>query len=549
MYGSWNFVVTLIVISLCRQVLGFWPFDVLASSDSPDEVYDTSKAKRIAIIGAGAAGSSTSYYLQKFANESGLEIDVTVFERSSYVGGRSTTVNAYDDPLIPVELGASIFVEVNTILKNSSEAFGLDASNAETETAEILGVWNGHKLVFTQKEGGWAWWDITKLIWKYGWAPVRTNNLMKKTVGKFRKLYEYPFFPFRSLSDRAFDLGLTEVTAMTGQELLAANNIGPPFSTDIIQASTRVNYGQNLNSIHGLETMVCMAIEGAMSIKGGNWQIFDAMLKASNATVLLNTAVDVIAKDKGKYVMKTLPNNTTSISDIAPQDEEVFDTIVLAAPLQYSGITFEKDFLRHTPDEIPYVNLHVTLFTSTLPLNGAYFNLDPGAEVPTTILTTLPPDEVPADPRHGAGSTGFFSISTLRTLVNPKTLQKERLYKIFSPEKITPEFLTNILGAPMPDDLNTIAIDSGDAISWYYPHEWNSYPYELPRVTFEELELSRGLYYTSGMESFISTMETSALMGMNVAQLIVDDYNQVLEVDNSMQKVISEQQGQEVEEL
>ena len=47
-------------------------------------------------------------------------------------------------------------------------------------------------------------------------------------------------------------------------------------------------------------------------------------------------------------------------------------------------------------------------------------------------------------------------------------------------------------------------------------------------MTFEELELARGFYYTSGMESFISTMETSALMGMNVAQLIVDDYLQVL---------------------
>jgi prenylcysteine oxidase/farnesylcysteine lyase len=31
------------------------------------------------------------------------------------------------------------------------------------------------------------------------------------------------------------------------------------------------------------------------------------------------------------------------------------------------------------------------------------------------------------------------------------------------------------------------------------------------------------------MESFISTMETSALMGMNVAQLIVDDYQQLEE--------------------
>jgi prenylcysteine oxidase/farnesylcysteine lyase len=177
-------------------------------------------------VGAGAAGSSTAYYLQKFAASSGVEINITVFERSSYIGGRSTTVNVYDNPLSPVELGASIFVDVNTILKNSSEAFGLNHSRAETESAEILGIWNGEKFVYTQKEGGWAWWDTVKLIWKYGWAPVRTNNLMKETVGRFRKLYEYPLFPFRSLSDRALDLDLTSVTSMTGEQLLAANNVG-----------------------------------------------------------------------------------------------------------------------------------------------------------------------------------------------------------------------------------------------------------------------------------------------------------------------------------
>lgn len=42
-------------------------------------------------------------------------------------------------------------------------------------------------------------------------------------------------------------------------------------------------------------------------------------------------------------------------------------------------------------------------------------------------------------------------------------------------------------------------------------------------MTFQDPVLADGLYYTSGMESFISTMETNALMGMNVAKLIVDD--------------------------
>lgn len=179
----------------------------------------------IHLMGAGAAGSSAAWHLQKFAALLEISINITVFERSSYIGGRSTTVNAYDDPLSPVELGASIFVEVNEILKNSSELFELKPRRSETEEAEVLGIWNGKRFVFTQKDGGWYWLDAAKLIWKYGLAPIRTQRLMKSVIAKFRKLYEYPYFPFRSLSDAALDLDLISVTAITGQQLLAANKV------------------------------------------------------------------------------------------------------------------------------------------------------------------------------------------------------------------------------------------------------------------------------------------------------------------------------------
>jgi prenylcysteine oxidase/farnesylcysteine lyase len=52
---------------------------------------------------------------------------------------------------------------------------------------------------------------------------------------------------------------------------------------------------------------------------------------------------------------------------------------------------------------------------------------------------------------------------------------------------------------------------------------FNSYPKTFPRVTFQDPIVGTGVYYTSGIESFVSSMETSALMGKNVARLIVDD--------------------------
>jgi prenylcysteine oxidase/farnesylcysteine lyase len=206
-----------------------------------------------------------------------------------------------------------------------------------------------------------------------------------------------------------------------------------------------VNYGQNLNLIHGLETMVCMAIEGAMQIEGGNWRIFSGMLNAANASVHLNTTVSSISRSQTKYSVKT--NTQDVLSGEVFTNEEPFDTVILAAPLQFSNLKIAPGLLKHTPDKIPYVALHVTLFASPHPLDRAYFNLGPKDEVPSSILTTLPLGETPQKPEESAGSPGFFSISTLRRVINPETLEREYLYKIFSPKAVTPDFLSGILGA------------------------------------------------------------------------------------------------------
>lgn len=449
--------------------------------------------------GAGSAGASAAYYLNKFKNPCDI-VNITVFERSSYVGGRSTAVYVYDDPAEPVELGASIFVEVNKNLVSAAREFGLiTRSHRSKELPGTLGVYDGLYWKFISSES--SWWTTAKILWKYWLAPIRTQNLMKQTTGKFFKMYEEPYFPFRDLSQTAYDLGLTEATAATGEEFLLKNGIQSPFSTDIIQASTRVNYAQNLNKIHGLESMVCMATDGAMQVQGGNWQIFDGMLKASCARVLLNTSVTSITRQSnGTYAVDALSSN----SAIQPSS---YDTVILAAPLQYADLTLDPAPL-NPPPEIPYVNLHVTLFTSSCALNPQLFGLNSNEKVPTTILTTIS-DSQPVHP-------GFFSISTLRTPTNPKTDKKEYLYKIFSPEPLKFEFLKGIL-LPSPDE---------DRITWKYEKAWQSYPYLPPRVTFEDIQLDKEgkVWYTSGIESFISTMETSSLMGMNVARLIVDEW-------------------------
>lgn len=441
------------------------------------------------------------------------------------------------------------------------------------------------------------WYDLAKLFWRYGLAPQRTQRLMKSTVGRFLTMYDSPVFPFGDLSEAVERVGLVDFTAASGEDVLRREGVmGERFAREIIQASTRVNYAQNLGGIHGLETMVCMATDGAMAVEGGNWRIFDKMVERSGAKMRLGRRVVAVERDEdGKYSISTRAGvgdgNVMEIEaepaeqqDKAAEEDERFDTIILATPNQFSNITFNPP-LTHKPDHIPYVTLHVTLFTTPHRLSPEFFNLDDSAtvaDVPEMVITTLPEGvDLDASKRgkDGVGPAGFWSVNLLRT-INPSPLalttdekpersttceqcagQTQYLYKVFSPERLSGEWVEKLLGladttpttsaqSKTPEDTDeireryrgeekdTISRLGKSDITWFHEKEWQSYPYELPRVTFERIRLDygggggekaasvrggQGVWYTSGIESFISTMETSALMGKNVAALIVDE--------------------------
>ncbi|KJR83478.1 prenylcysteine oxidase [Sporothrix schenckii 1099-18] len=500
--------------------------------------------RRIAVIGAGAAGASTAYHLRQFADQDGVAVNITLFEKTDRIGGRALVAHAFDDPNQPVELGASIFVEVDAILQGAAADFSLPripaggGNDDDGSDSGMLGIWDGDRLVYTQDDRAYGWWNLVRLVWTYGTAPYRADKLMQATVRQFLALYEPPYFPFRSLTTRAYELELAYVTSQTGDQFLRANGVSDLYAHDIVQASTRASYASNLARLHGLETMMALApAGGASQIRGGNWQLFDHMVRAGGAAVRRNTSVTAIdlvpgsAPPHSKYVVKT--TTTTQAVDGAGRsassdDGAEYDDIVLATPYQFSSIAAGDGVLQTGIDAIPYVALHVTLFASPLRLSPAFFGLEPAAAVPTTVLTTLAADDGDDGDDDGAGKPGFFSIRTLRRAVNPATLREEYLYKIVSPEKVTAAFLSELFDIDIPDSITGEPLASSSSssvppISWYYPHVFHAYPKGYPRVTFQDPIVGDGVYYTSGMESFISTMETSALMGKNVARLIVDD--------------------------
>lgn len=478
--------------------------------------------------------------MRKLASKAGIPLNITIYERASYIGGRSTTVNAFEDPAYPIELGASIFVQVNANLLNASRDLGLSVRSADygrpKETDESIGIWDGTQLVFTLKNDS-SWWNIGRLFWRYGLAPLRTQNLMKNIVGRFLRLYEEPIFPFQSLTEAAAEVDLLDATSTTGAYFIEKNKIGKLFASDIIQASTRVNYGQNLPVIHGLESMVCMATDGAVSIDGGNWQIFDGAIKASKAEVRLNTTVTAIERnDDGTVHITSHP--TGDLDSVQSSEVLEYDELVIAGPLQYSGISISPP-LDHIPDEIPYIKLHVTLFSTPHRISAAYFGLQgDNVYAPETILTTHPETDWPSDDPSGVGPARFWSVSTLRTVTRTvirngdEQQEQHYVYKIFSPERPSAAMIAKMFDIEYDDRTSVIVprtnTSIGDLptseISWFHEKIWNPYPVLYPRVTFEESLLAPRVWYTSGIESFISTMETSALMGRNVAALMLQSW-------------------------
>lgn len=458
-----------------------------------------------------------------------MGFNVTVFEKTGRIGGRTLTTNVFGDELQPVEVGASIFAAVNTILVNATETFGLDRTGLrEGNPGDVTAIWDGRRIVYETVEDQSAWWDAAKLVWRYGLSPYRTSTLVKRVVGKFLKLYEEPRFPFRSLTQRAYELDLAAATGVTGEQLLASNGVSPEFARDIVQAATRVNYASDLTYLHGLDTMVSLAATGASAVAGGNWQIFERMVLHSGAALQLNTTVTSIHAKGHTDASSGSSKKYTVRTDAEDDDYPItFDKVVLATPWQFGGIDADGSVLRHKIDTVNYTKLHVTLLTTPYRLRPEFFGLDPGTpsgssgwKTPSTVYTTLPEGEKP-NAEGGAGSPGFFSVSNLRTVVNPHTGRREFLYKIFSPEVVQTSFLEDLFGVDIPDPTTELAADG--PISWYYPTSFYAYPRALPRVTFQDPVVGDGVFYTSGMEGFISTMETNALMGRNVARLIVDD--------------------------
>jgi len=487
------------------------PFNLPFLSNVPQNPLSTvflpaaAPPNKIAIIGAGAGGSSAAFWIAKAKERYGLDVEVDVFERNGYIGGRSTVVYPYNNTeLEPVELGASIFVKVNKNMWRATEEFGLERIDFGDD-GNVMGLWDGSEFVLTTGGGSFynGWWDTVKVIWRYGiQAPRRTQAIVKSMTDKFQTLYAPAAPRFSNLTTLAHELEWTPVVASTTAEFFDIQGIDRRWTRELVDAATRVNYGQNVDSIHALEGLCSLAATGASSVKGGNFQIFEQFLKRSNASVHLNTTVISMAHDEatGAWLLTT--------SSAGVQSAQTYRGVILAAPLHSSSIAFSPESMIETVPTQPYVHLHVTLLSTSSPSpDPAYFGLRTST-APTEVLTTF--NRV----REGLGDEPEFNSMTYHGKIKKANGEawaeangEEWVVKIFSKSRVSEEWLAKMFGK----------------VGWVLRKEWDAYPVLPPTTSFPPVKLAKGLYYVNAFEPLISTMETETISARNAVDLLLQE--------------------------
>ncbi|KAI5796362.1 hypothetical protein DFH27DRAFT_563652 [Peziza echinospora] len=477
--------------------------------------------RRVAIIGAGASGASTAYYLAK-AGPGGShlnKLEITVFEKSPKVGGRCYAVevpglNGMGLPM-QVEVGAPGYNKASDSVTSAIvEQIGMGelivpgGQWGEKNGDYDLGIFDGSKFLFRQPHNPtswWYWWTSVAYFTRYGWAHRNLQTVGKQLLPQFlgfKNALQSPGSWLRqSPSARyTFPTMLRESMAANAWGFFEGKNVKRPFTTEQIQARTRARYGTNLGLLSGLQAMSAMSdaeneYQTNVAVTGGLGTVFEGMLKLTPAGQ--NTNLSLLLDSKVLGLRKNEVNNgeprgwTVAFSTPEPGRSEPmlgmleFDEVVVAGPWRaiVDGMNFQPAE-RAPDDSTSWEQVHVTVFTSKLRLEPRAFGLgkDDFAGMPNRVLSTLDEGEQGrlgrSSGKAGVGRAGWWTVENVGTVVRnverDTTRQKEFSGEEPRVEDVYTEYVYKIVSPAKMEDGNIARLLEWDRnyekVSWIYRH-------------------------------------------------------------------------------
>lgn len=454
---------------------------------------------RIAIIGGGIGGASTSHFLTELLNES-LKIDL--YEAKT-IGGRLATVKIDN---IEVEAGGSIIHPKNMYMQKFVKLLGLEHNSPYEEK---YGIWNGNEFVY--KESAWYIVSVAKLFYRYGFQLHKLKRHIDNIIEDFGKIYTLQdngksFANVTALLS-AMNKDFPKSLQMSLKNYLTQMGFTERLIDEVVQSITVINYGQDVN-IQSFVGLISLAGAGVdlWSVKGGNKGVPEHLIYRNKHVNVIPSRVTKIrnitdSNDSSHYEVTYMNKDSTDSMT------SNYDIVIIAAPL-----THDQEFLIEFvdfPDDLVFLGDYQTTYATFIngDLNPRYFDLQ---EALSVILSCNP------------NKTKISSIGKVNP-VDGSTDISSQIWKIFSRESVETNLLNNMFSH----------VTEKKEIAWKaYPHYSST-----TNVLLGKFKLHDALYHVNAIEWAGSAMEMSAIAGRNVAILAYNDFAQKHNFTSSNEKI------------
>ncbi|CAG5123929.1 unnamed protein product [Candidula unifasciata] len=461
---------------------------------------DDDTLPRIAVIGAGLGGASSAYFLRQLF---GKEVQIDVFE-ANRVGGRAAVINIDGQDY---EAGASIIHKKNRYMAEFASQFN-KSDDRLSHSASFIGLYGNSGMVFQTSD--WQAVSLAKLLWRYGFDLYTLREWTKHSlISKFERIYEFQDrgMAFTTLEDmlRAMSDSILNMTRHSLQDVLRDAGLSQRFIDELAMAALRNNYGQT-TSAHGFVGAVSLigAESDLWSVRGGNKQIVELLLKESKASLIEAKVTSVILmKDElgtGSIAYEVEyekthadPNNNISSRE--------YDIVVVATPV--SGTKHRISFIDFPNPMTPFVQDYHTTIAMFVQgrINSTTFKLSHQDEFPTDLFTVSP-------------DLFFNSIGKLSS-VNPGSRSEA------TGQKESAVWKTFLNKVPTEEQINQLFENRSDLRLV----DWLAYPEYRPGNDLPPFMLYDRLYYVNAIESAAAAMEISVIGAKNVALLAFNQWH------------------------
>uniref|UniRef100_A0A1D1ZW00 Prenylcysteine lyase domain-containing protein n=1 Tax=Auxenochlorella protothecoides TaxID=3075 RepID=A0A1D1ZW00_AUXPR len=450
-----------------------------------------SSGPHIGVVGAGIGGAASAHWIRSLLGD---QVQITVFERSTSVGGRTSTT--------PIG-NASVDTAFDQVAHHSQYIRELADSQGLTVIGHIgvlpPAIFDGRSLVWAES----PWWlvNLVKAVWRWGLNPWLLQRYSAQFWDRFSAVYELQTQgqAYDSPEDLLRAAGVYDDSQVTLFEAVEAalgeGGWGTDlFKTEVVGAITRGAYGQTslqLNALSGAAALLAVTDPGGFSIEGGFPGLASALLDSANASLHLGAEVRSIARSPGSDRLQLAWADAAAGGGaaIAAQSGD-FDGIILAAPLEGSQLD-----LAGVPDLAPrfprsFVSTVTTLVRGRV--RASYFGQPAATQLQYGRVLVTADSPVP-----------FSSLAKVQLAPGQPSL-----WRLTSPKTLSHAWLSIVFEAGW---------QVADATTWA------AYPRSDPPEDFSPFLLARGLWYNNALESVAGSLEAAAMSALNTALLVKRD--------------------------